>query len=234
MNVNRPQYVLVFAAAVSAVFTAGIMSLHAVTEARIKRNAALFEEKALVELFGLNEGRQLTEKQAAELYRKHIRRPGKEQTDKFLTDPQSGVTFELIEAVKIDPAGGRPRVVAYAFPVWGVGFWARIDGYLAVTPDLTKVVGITFLKHSETPGLGGRITELQWREKFRGLTITPPQAGSKTIYVGGQKEGRARQGRRVDAITGATGTSSAVETFLNQRLRQFRRAAVAAKLTERH
>ena len=37
-------------------------------------------------------------------------------------------------------------------------------------------------------------------------------------------------GRHVDAVTGATGTSTAVERFLNENIPAFRRAAKAAGL----
>lgn len=226
-DVDSPRYVIVFAATVSATFTAAIMALHAATEGAVERNAQLSHQRALVEAFGLEAGRTLTDEEVRRAYAEHVRPRG------TMTDPGSGAAFEVYEARQRQPSGAE-RVAAYAFGVWGVGFWARIDGYLAVTPELSKVVGIVFVKHAETPGLGGRITEAAWRGEFVGLDVRPPAPGGKYVYVGGDEPagpGSPRSGRRVDAISGATGTSQAVEKLLNQRIAEFRRAAAAAGLT---
>ena len=129
------------------------------------------------------------------------------------------------------------RVIGRAFAVSGVGFWASIEGILALSPDLQRVTGVVFLRHSETPGLGGRITERQFRDQFRrGLRATPPDAGGQYIYIGGAKPagpGDPRWGRRVDAVSGATGTSTAVERFLNADLARFRAAVEAEGLIDK-
>ena len=153
---------------------------------------------------------------------------------------ETGREIRLLAAFKADLPADRPpdirdkaNVLGYAFDVSGVGFWARIDGYLAVTPDLGRVIGVVFLQHSETPGLGGRLTEARWRGKFRGLDVTAPAAGGPFLTIGGEVPAgpeSPRYGRHVEAITGATGTSTAVATFLNQRIAEFRRAAKAAGL----
>jgi Na+-transporting NADH:ubiquinone oxidoreductase subunit C len=231
LNVNHPAYVLAFAGVVSAGFTAAIMALHAAAEPTVRRNARLFEQRALVEAFALDEGRPLTDEQVLAAYRRHVRR------GRRIADPQTGTDFELIETVRTDPATGAEEAVGYAFAVWGVGFWARIDGYLAVTPDLGEVIGLVIVRHSETPGLGGRITEKAWRDAFRGLRVAPPAGGGRLLYVGGPRPAGPddpRHRRRVDAITGATGTSAAMERLLNERLAEFRRAAGRAGLVRTH
>ena len=222
LNVKHPVYVLVYAAVVSALFTGAIMALHAATHGLVERNERLFEQRALLELFDLGAPEKLSDDEIAHLVEENVRR------DRSVVDPESGLRFELIEAYRTTPEG-TPTLTAYAFPVWGAGFWARIDGLLAVTPDLEKIVGIVFLSHSETPGLGGRITEKPWRDTFGGLRLTPPPAGEKYIAIDAAppSPGDPREGRHVDAITGATGTSRAVETFLNERIAQFRRAIAA-------
>ena len=222
LDVKHPVYVLVYAAVVSALFTGAIMALHAATHGLVERNERLFEQRALVELFDLGDPKQLSDEQIARLVEENVRR------DRSVVDPESGVRFELIEAYRTR-SGGTATLTALAFPVWGAGFWARIDGLLAVTPDLEKVIGIVFLSHSETPGLGGRITEKPWRDTFQGLRMAPPSPGEKTIAIDAAppSPGDPREGRHVDAITGATGTSRAVEAFLNERIAQFRRALAA-------
>lgn len=232
---KSPAYVLLYAAVVSTLFTAGIMALHAATRDVVERNERLFEQKAIVELFGLGDVETLSDTEIVDLYEK--------RTTRFedIVDPLTGEKHDVYWAV--DENG---EVIGLAFPVSGTGFWGRIDGYVAVTPDLflsetiarwdgevafppevknlSKIIGITFLKHQETPGLGGRITERDWRRKFVGLDITP-NPGGQFIYIGGEipQAGSPRTGRHVDAISGATGTTRALERFLNEQIPVFYR-----------
>ena len=243
--VDKPLYVLVFSAVVSTTFTAAVMALHVATQDAVRRKEELFQQRALVELFALGsgpEGKPVSAERIAELHRTHIRR-----VEMRLADPQTGAVFnrrgeegrsdgpKSFVAISAAQAGGQTNALGYAFPVWGPGFWARVDGYVALSPDLTRMLGITFLRHSETPGLGGRITEPAWCENFRGLTTWPPSAAGSHVYIGGEKPAGPTEpgyGRWVDAITGATGTSAAVERLLNERLPEMRRAALHAGLDQ--
>lgn len=241
LNVNSPAYVIGFAAIISGVFTAAIMSLHAVTSPIIEANEQLFLQRALVEVFALDGDKTLTDAEVADVYARRIR-----PIDRAIVDPDSGVTFNVppgqgnkrspraYQAVVTDERTGAETLLGYAFPIWGVGFWARIDGYLAVSADLQRSLGIMFIRHTETPGLGGRITERTWRRKFEGLDVTAPTTPGRVIYIGGQSTGPLRGGRHVDAVTGATGTSTAVEAFLRQRIAEFRRAMSADAGKGRH
>ncbi|HOF18475.1 MAG TPA: FMN-binding protein [Phycisphaerae bacterium] len=244
---KSPAYVIVFAAFVSAAFTAAIMALHTAGAGAVQRNERLMEEKALVDLFGLADVRALSDGEIARLVRTRIAgyaNIGDDPADErrreiFLTDPQTGAKIPLLVAFRhdLDPRAkidlhDKANILAYALPISGVGFWARIDGWLALTPDLSRTVGIVFLRHSETPGLGGRITESEFRDQFRkGILATPPDGG-KYIEISRASAGQQNP-RHVDAITGATGTSTAVERFVNRDLAAFHRAATAAGLDDR-
>ncbi len=96
-------------------------------------------------------------------------------------------------------------VDGYAFPLSGNGLWGSISGYIALTPDFETLLGIDFVAHSETPGLGGRIDEESYKEQFRQLDATgnPP-----VVY-------RPASGGNIDAITGATLTSNSVSSIVN-------------------
>jgi len=148
-------------------------------------------------------------------------------------DPETGWTFTLMRAYR---AGGRDAkdLVGLAFPLEGMGFWAKISGLMAVTPDMNKVLGVVFLEHGETPGLGGRITEKVFRDRFRGLNVSEPAGGARFIHVGGAAPAEGsdpRTGRHVEAITGATQTSNAVGVFVDECIRRFRRAMRADPVT---
>jgi Na+-transporting NADH:ubiquinone oxidoreductase subunit C len=239
LNINSPAYVIGFAAIISAIFTAAIMSLHAMARPTVEANEQSFRQRALVDVFALDDGKTLSDAEVGQLYAKSIR-----PIDRAISDRETGVVFNVppgegsphsprtYRAVVIDEQTGTETLLGYAFPVWGVGFWARIDGYLAVSNDLEKSLGIVFVSHTETPGLGGRITERTWRKQFAGLDLSEPTASGQVIYIGGQAAGPLRKDRHVDAVTGATGTSRAVEAFLRIRIAEFRRAMSADRRKE--
>lgn len=106
------------------------------------------------------------------------------------------------------------EVTGYAFPVSGPGLWGSIEGYAGVTADYTKMIGLDFVFHSETPGLGGRISEDSFKDQFRGLDISNVKDGNYIIY-------RPTAGGNADAITGATLTSKSVSNFVNEDMHNF-------------
>jgi Na+-transporting NADH:ubiquinone oxidoreductase subunit C len=108
---------------------------------------------------------------------------------------------------RLDDAGA---VDGYAVPFSGAGLWGAIHGYLAVTADFKTILGVVFTEQNETPGLGGRIDEVAFRDQFRGLDIG---SGSALTYG-------AASGGKIDAIAGATSTSVAVLTILNRLIEQ--------------
>jgi len=88
------------------------------------------------------------------------------------------------------------------------------------------------LSHKETPGLGGRIIEPEFRERFVGGDVSRPDAEGRYIIIGGGKppETDPSHNRHVDAITGATGTSRALGKFINRDIARFHRAMAHAGL----
>lgn len=104
-------------------------------------------------------------------------------------------------------------LVGYAFEVGGTALWGTVEGYAAVSGDYNTLLGIDFVSHSETPGLGGRISEDSYKEQFRGLDISGK--GENLIVY------RPSPNGNVDAIAGATQTSKSVSEFLNKDIYEF-------------
>lgn len=104
--------------------------------------------------------------------------------------------------------------VAYAVPISGPGLWGSIEAYLGVSKDMKIVTGIEFIKQEETPGLGGRISEADYKNQYRELDISNP-VGNEIII------NRPAEGGNVDAIAGATQTSSFVTKMLNTDVQEF-------------
>ncbi len=100
------------------------------------------------------------------------------------------------------------QVVAHAVPIEGAGLWGTIRGYLGVTAALDHTTGLVFTEQNETPGLGGRIDETWYKEQFRDLPLTE---GMRMSYG-------PLGDKTIDAVTGATQTSSAIMRILNATL----------------
>lgn len=97
------------------------------------------------------------------------------------------------------------QIVGYAFKYSGKGLWGSITGYIALNSDFTEILGVEFISHSETPGLGGRIDELWFKEQFRNLSI----ASDDAIQF------KPTMDATLDGITGATLTTTSVRDILN-------------------
>ncbi|MBP0483522.1 Na+-translocating NADH-quinone reductase subunit C [Sagittula salina] len=98
------------------------------------------------------------------------------------------------------------RVSLALLPLSGQGYGGRIDAILALEADLNTVAGIAVTRHSETPGLGGRIDEAAWQAGFAGTALRDP-AGAVRFRVA---SGPAAGDYEVDGITGATRTGRGV------------------------
>lgn len=106
------------------------------------------------------------------------------------------------------------EVLGYAVPVNGPGLWGSVEGYIGISADYSTVLGLDFISHSETPGLGGRISEEDYKGQFRGLDLTDATDDNYIIY-------RPSPGGNVDAIAGATLTSKSVSKLINEDLASF-------------
>ena len=100
-------------------------------------------------------------------------------------------------------------VQGYVLPAYGPGLWGEIEAVVGYNVDLSELTGIDFTKQNETPGLGARITEEWFRTQFRGKMGPFSRVPEGT-------EGES--GQEFDAITGATITSTAIQSILNKQL----------------
>ena len=102
----------------------------------------------------------------------------------------------------------------FIFPFAGQGFWDMIRGYVAIDATTKTITAIEFTEHAETPGLGGRISEDVFKQRFVGLALNQPdEFGKRVRFV---SEGSPKKPGDLDGITGASGTTSGLERFLNE------------------
>lgn len=117
------------------------------------------------------------------------------------------------------------EVRKYAFPTSGYGLWSYLYGYLALDKDLATIVGITFYKHGETPGLGGEVDAKWFQNQFKGKKVFKDGELLTFEVVKGAVEGKYPEGNdhAVSGITGATITGKGLDTFINRDLQFYNR-----------
>lgn len=104
----------------------------------------------------------------------------------------------------------------YVVPLYGRGLWGGISGYLALKKDFDTVFGSYFTHESETAGLGARIVEEEFQEKFIGKKAFSDSTFQKVALVLSKKIENLEH--EVDAITGATLTSNGVSEMFQTSL----------------
>jgi len=109
--------------------------------------------------------------------------------------------------------------VRYAARVAGPGLWGTIQAIVAVDQQVERIVGFQIVAHNETPGLGGRIDEGWFKDQFRGEKIAPEGI---RLRQGTGKGDSDPDNSQVDAVTGASRTSQAVEDIVNKEIIMFK------------
>ncbi|WP_201538368.1 Na(+)-translocating NADH-quinone reductase subunit C [Psychrobacter immobilis] len=109
--------------------------------------------------------------------------------------------------VKNDDAG-KPEIIV--LPIQGYGLWGTIYGFLTLESDMNTIKGISFYEHKETPGLGARIEEPEWRAKWSGIHSYDDEGN---VATGVTKAGNPKD-NWVDGISGATLTSRGVSNMI--------------------
>jgi len=94
------------------------------------------------------------------------------------------------------------------FEFEGRGLWGPIRGFLTLQPDYVTIKGIQITYNEETPGLGGVVAERWYLDKYKGKKFDPE------III--KKDANMTSDVEVDAITGATATSSSFQLMLNK------------------
>lgn len=176
MNKDSYVYTIVF----TFVLTAFFATILAVTQAyflpAITENETKVERKAILKVLGLPEDALPT----------------------FDEQVVPALASDLNIYATLD-ADGEP--LGYAFPLDGQGLWGSIRGYIGISAEFDRLLGLEFIEQNETPGLGGRIDEAWYKEQFAGVQLAQGQA--------------IAYGDGLDSITGATSSSNAVLGILN-------------------
>lgn len=101
----------------------------------------------------------------------------------------------------------------YIIPMRGTGLWGPIWGYVSFYEDFNTIYGAIFDHQGETPGLGAEINQKSFQVQFVNEKILDDQGNfvSVSVVKGGAKPDDIHA---VDAISGGTITSTAVQTMM--------------------
>ena len=109
----------------------------------------------------------------------------------------------------------------FVVPVYGMGLWGAIWGYVAVNEDGNTIYGAYFNHDSETAGLGAEIKDSKvWQDKFIGKKIYGAD-GNPALKVVKSSELKNPE-NEVDGITGATLTSNGVSDMLQDGFKKYK------------
>ncbi|SCY02661.1 FMN-binding protein [Alkaliphilus peptidifermentans] len=182
---------IIFMLVISVIFTGILAIINEFTSEQVMLNQELKQQKSLLYVLDFPTDKQ-SATEVSSLFNNNII---EQNTD----------DFTYYEGYKND------LKVGYIFPIEGEAVWGTLKGFIALSPDFNEIIGVDFISHSETPGLGGRIDETQFKEQFRGIEIDHTKEDEYILY-------RPHPDGQVDSITGATGTSNAVRRILNNNL----------------
>jgi Na+-transporting NADH:ubiquinone oxidoreductase subunit C len=203
--VSAKAYTVAYAMLIAAVFAALVAAVNAATRDRAARHRAAAREEVILRVLGLEPPAGSSAELVTAAYRQRVR--------------ETGVTLRGPTGRRPVYAGYSPDgvLVGYAFELVGQGFWDRIRGYVGISPDLRTILGIGFHEQHETPGLGAEITSPWFQGQFAGKHL-PEHAAADGRLIVFRGPGEETGPNEVHAVTGATGTSRAVERLTNETL----------------
>ena len=186
-------YTVLITFVVSFVFIAVLAVANSSVKKKIEENRELVLRRTVLNAMGFSVSGT---EEDYETYEKGITEKERESTQLFSAE----VDGESIEGILFT----------------GSGLWGTITGVISVNSDVTRVIGLDIADHNETPGLGGRIDEAWFKEQFNGEIIRENRI---RFQRGGTGRGDPdHENSAVDAITGATRTSQALEAILERYL----------------
>ena len=187
---EKPLYPVVYMFVITAFFSLLLIGFSRYTRDEIEINMQMALERAIVGVF-----EDISEKTNLQVHQIFAEQFGFDEQTKSYTYKKDG------------------RLRGYAIPFAGPGFWDEIEGIIGLEADKRTVTGISFYEQAETPGLGARIDEPEFRNQFPGIKIKHAAEPIGIIPVT-----RKLNENDVHAVTGATQTSVRLEKLINDRL----------------
>jgi Na+-transporting NADH:ubiquinone oxidoreductase subunit C len=195
--IEKKWYPVVYMFVVTAVFSSFVIGFTQSTAKRVEANEKLIFEQAVLAVMPRLYNPNLSGLEQHKIFVEKIKEPS----------AQTGGAFTFMEGDKI---------IAYAIPVEGQGFWAPIRAVVGIDADKKTITGFAVYQQNETPGLGAEIAKPEFRNQFKGKIISSEE---KSLNI--NRPGTPLDQSSVHAITGATQTSVRLEKLINDGLKNW-------------
>lgn len=107
----------------------------------------------------------------------------------------------------------------YILPVYGMGLWGPIWGYVAFNDDRKTIFAASFSHQGETPGLGAEIATKPFQKQFENKVVLKNDLFTSIAVL---KTGQTVKDRdAVDGVSGGTITSKGLEAMLENSLKAY-------------
>ena len=220
MNTNKNSYIIIYSAVLVVIVAFLLAYIFQALKPMQDVNVALDKKKQILAALNI---RELGDVESAEKYKEVVKadmivdanaqviEAGEQGGEKAAFKLNSADYKAGKLAVYVCEVDGKTK---YVIPVYGMGLWGPIWGYISLDEDKNTVFGAYFNHDSETAGLGAEIKDSKaWQDQFKGKKVFA--ADSKEIAIAVKKKSDVKNpASECDAVTGATLTSDGVSLML--------------------
>lgn len=222
MNTNKNSYIIIYSAILVVVVAFLLAFVYAALKPQQDINVALDKKKQILASLNI---RDLSDADAAAKYTEVVECD--EIIDTTATVINKGEKGGENAGFKLNSADLKEGKLAvyvcnvdgekkYVIPVYGMGLWGSIWGYIALDADKNTIYGAYFDHQGETAGLGAEIKDSKaWQDLFKGKKIFSADGAAVAIAVKKASDVK-NPASEVDAVTGATLTSDGVSLMLQE------------------
>jgi len=227
INTDSNAYTIIYAAVIVVVVAFLLAFVSQSLKPAQDTNVALDKKKQLLAALNIHD---LPNEEVAAKYAEVVLEDNIVSPDGSVTEQgKEGADATAFSLNSSDAKAGRLAVFVckvdgqtkYILPVYGMGLWGAINGYVSVDGDGQTVYGVYFNHESETAGLGAEIKDnRKWQQQFCGKKLFG-NSGEIALSVH-KKADISDPETQCEAVTGATLTSDGVSQMLQQSLSQYK------------
>jgi len=230
-------YTLLFAAGMVIIVGALLAFSFSTLKPTIDNNKRIEKQQNILYAMGVNENQGegdvtfVSANKVPEIFKKYIKKQLVIEGDK-VTEDDNAYLIDIKKEQTSAKEGKTRRLplfigkkegkTYYIVPVRGKGLWDAIWGYVALGKNMV-VQGVYFDHAGETPGLGANIKQRFFMDDFIGEHTFKDGEFRAVAAVKGNNdpENKDKTDSEVDALSGATITSSGVSAMLKNELKLY-------------
>lgn len=219
MNKNSNTYQILYAAVMVLIVGTVLAFIYMALKPKQNENIANDTRKQIMSALHIATP---SDDQVKETYEKYIIQDLLVDMEGNIVDSAQNVAFDVDMKKNVKLADRQLPVmkcrlddgsIKYVLPVYGAGLWGPIWGYIAMNDDGNTIYGANFSHEGETPGLGARIADQDFQDKFVDKHLFK-EGEYKGVVVLKRGQKSTTGAEQIDALTGATITSRGVSDML--------------------